>query len=103
MKQKTIILVAVCVWLALLVGSGSLAIGQTAVLEISWWTAAGGGQTFSSGGAYTLGGTAGQAAAGGPFSGGDYTVQGGFWVIPAQTALTPPSPRIIYLPVVVAP
>jgi hypothetical protein len=87
----------------LLLAVGSLAVAQTEVLEITWWTVAGGGETFSSGGNYSLGGTAGQAAAGQPASGGPYTSQGGFWAIPAQTALTPPAPNIVYLPVVVVP
>jgi len=46
--------------------------------ELNWWTVDGGGQTFSSGNGYTLGGTAGQADAG-VLSGGGYTVGGGFW------------------------
>jgi len=46
--------------------------------ELSWWTVDAGGQTFSSGGSYTLGGTAGQADAG-VLSGGGYTLGGGFW------------------------
>jgi hypothetical protein len=37
-----------------------------------------GGQTFSTGGGYTLGGTVGQPDAG-ALSGGDYVLGGGFW------------------------
>jgi hypothetical protein len=47
--------------------------------EIAWYTIDGGGATFSSGGSYSLGGTAGQADAGGQLSGGTYTLTGGFW------------------------
>ncbi|MCI0474659.1 MAG: hypothetical protein L0Y55_00270 [Anaerolineales bacterium] len=46
--------------------------------ELSWWTVDGGGATFSTGGAYSLGGTIGQADAG-ALSGGSYALSGGFW------------------------
>jgi hypothetical protein len=54
--------------------------------DLSWFTVDGGGGT-SSGGAYTLSGTAGQSDAGG-LSGGSYTVEGGFWA--GAAGLTPP-------------
>ena len=46
--------------------------------DLSWSTVDGGGETFSSGGVYTLGGTAGQPDAG-LLTGGSYTLGGGFW------------------------
>ena len=46
--------------------------------DLSWSTVDGGGWTFSSGGDYVLGGTAGQPDAG-MMTGGDYAVGGGFW------------------------
>jgi hypothetical protein len=46
--------------------------------DLTWNTVDGGGGTFSSGGGYTLGGTAGQPDAG-VLSGGGYTLGGGFW------------------------
>ena len=46
--------------------------------DLSWSTVDGGGYTFSVGGAYQLGGTAGQHDAG-QMSGGDYVIWGGFW------------------------
>ena len=46
--------------------------------DLSWSTADGGGWTFSSGGDYVLGGTAGQPDAG-LLTGGEYAVGGGFW------------------------
>ena len=69
--------------------AGTLAvalIGVTAVVwaqvgdgfGLSWSTVDGGGAT-SSGGDFSLGGTAGQHDAGGPMAGGDFTVTGGFW------------------------
>lgn len=47
--------------------------------NLEWNSLAGGGQSFATGGAYTLGGAAGQAAAGAQ-SGGAYSLAGGFWV-----------------------
>ena len=49
-----------------------------AAYDLSWWTVDGGGYTFSTGGGYSLGGTAGQPDAG-VLSGGGYTLSGGFW------------------------
>ena len=46
--------------------------------DLSWNTVDGGGYTFSTGQAYTLGGTAGQADAG-LLAGGAYTLGGGLW------------------------
>ena len=51
--------------------------------DLSWWTADGGGGTWSSGDSLTLGGTAGQPDAG-DLAGGTYTLQGGFWDIYEQ-------------------
>jgi len=45
---------------------------------LDWWTVDGGGAIFSTGGAYTLGGTVGQVDAG-VLSAGAYTLVGGFW------------------------
>ncbi len=55
---------------------------------------AGGGATDSSGGAYSLGGTIGQADAG-AMSGGDYTLGGGFWGGGDLTFITE---QTVYLP-----
>ncbi len=63
--------------------------------ELSWWTVDGGGSTFSTGGAYTLGGTLGQPDAG-LMTGGAYTLGGGFW---GGGQLAAPSSEV-YLPVI---
>ncbi len=47
--------------------------------DLTWNVIADGGAMFSTGGAYSLGGTIGQADAG-TVSGGAYTLTGGFWV-----------------------
>jgi hypothetical protein len=64
--------------------------------DLSWWTVDGGGGTFSTGGAYTLGGTIGQPDAG-LLVGGDYTLGGGFWGGGELHALQ----RFVYLPIAV--
>ena len=46
--------------------------------DLSWSTVDGGGHTFSTGGAYELGGTIGQPDAG-CLEGGTYALCGGFW------------------------
>lgn len=46
--------------------------------DLSWWTVDAGGQSFSSDGRYSLGGTTGQPDAG-ILEGGGYTLVGGFW------------------------
>lgn len=46
--------------------------------DLSWHTIAAGGWTFSTGGGYSLGGTAGQVNAS-LMHGGAFTLAGGFW------------------------
>ena len=46
--------------------------------DLTWSTIDGGGQTFSTGGDFALGGTIGQADAG-ALQGGEFTLAGGFW------------------------
>jgi hypothetical protein len=48
---------------------------------IDWSKVAGGGGT-STGGVYSVSGTAGQHDAGGPMTGGSFSLTGGFWVLP---------------------
>ncbi len=55
------------------------ALAQDEGYELSWWTVDGGGVSGQSGGGYALGGTAGQPAAA-VWSGGGYSLSGGFWV-----------------------
>jgi len=62
--------------------------------DLSWNTIEGGGITLSSGGAYTLAGTSGQADAG-SMLGGSYTLAGGFW--PGTVAQVP---FAIFLPLI---
>jgi hypothetical protein len=48
--------------------------------NIDWYKLSGGGGT-SSNGQYTLSGTIGQQDAGGPMTGGNYSLTGGFWAL----------------------
>jgi hypothetical protein len=65
--------------------------------DLSWHTIDGGGQTFSSGGEFDLGGTIGQADAGATMSGGSFELRGGFWGGPTPVDACPadiaPSPN----------
>ncbi len=47
--------------------------------DLTWSTIDGGGYMFSTGGSFSLGGTAGQPDAG-ALSGGSYSLAGGFWI-----------------------
>ena len=73
-------------------GSARAAAGAGAPYELTWYTIDGGGSTFSAGGGYTLGGTAGQPDPG-LLAGGGYTLAGGFWA-------GGPMGRRLYLPLV---
>ena len=70
--------------LAVLGAAGSAAAQSGGGYDLSWHTVDGGGATFSSGGAFTLGGTAGQPDAGNR-AGGTFTHSGGFWYGPSAT------------------
>jgi hypothetical protein len=57
--------------------------------SIDWYKVAGGGGT-SSNGQYTISGTIGQHDAGGPFAGGNFSANGGFWsLVAVQTPGAP--------------
>ena len=65
----------------------SLGIAQN--YSIDWYKVAGGGGT-STGGVYTVSGTIGQHDAGGPMTGGNFSLTGGFWALYAvQTTGAP--------------
>src|SRR5438874_9757434 len=68
--QKTI--------LTLLTIFGAAITTPAQTFTIDWFTIDGGGGT-STGGVYSVSGTIGQPDAGGPMSGGNYSLTGGFW------------------------
>ena len=55
--------------------------------SIDWHTIDGGGGT-STGGVFSVSGTISQPDAGGPMTNGQYSVTGGFWVLPAAVQTT---------------
>ena len=69
-------LIIAALLLGLLLAAGGLATAAAGG-QIVWWVAAGGGGGASAG-AYQMGGTAGQPAAG-LVAGGDYVLGSGFW------------------------
>jgi hypothetical protein len=86
--------ITVCLALGALLVLAGVALAQPGAYDLSWWTVDGGGFTFSHGGGYTLGGTAGQPDPG-LLTGGGYTLGGGFWGSSAA-----PVEHRIYLPLV---
>jgi len=91
MKRLWLLLVVVGLLLV-----SSLALAQSGGgYDLSRSTVDGGGETFSTGGGYSLGGTAGQPDAG-LLEGGVYTLGGGFW---GGGAVVAPG-YVIYLPLV---
>ena len=60
--------------------------------SIDWYKIAGGGGS-STGGQYVVSGTIGQHDAGGPMTGGNYSLIGGFWSIVAAIQ-TPGAPLL---------
>ncbi len=68
--------------LAVLVGALGAPSALADAYEVSWYTFDGGGAMRTSGGAYELSGTIGQADANPtPASGGTYELTGGFWAV----------------------
>jgi hypothetical protein len=86
MKQIgfTVLLAALLLELGL-----SSALGQS--YSIAWYKIAGGGGT-STDGVYTVSGTIGQHDAGGPMTGGNFSLTGGFWALCAVQ--TPGAPTL---------
>jgi hypothetical protein len=62
-----------------LLAAATLVYAQT--YSIDWFTIDGGGGT-STGGVYSISGTIGQPDAGGPMTGGNFSLTGGFWPLP---------------------
>jgi hypothetical protein len=73
--------------LLLLLAIGLPAIIAHAQYSIGWSKIAGGGGT-STGGVYAVSGTIGQHDAGGPITNGQYSITGGFWVLPQAAQVT---------------
>jgi hypothetical protein len=68
------------------------AIGSAQQYSIDWYKIAGGGGT-STAGPYAVTGTIGQHDAGGPMTGGNYSLTGGFWAL-VSVVQTPGAPTL---------
>jgi hypothetical protein len=90
-KKQTGILLALC--FILLASSFSL---RAQSYSINWFAIDGGGGT-SSGGQFSLSGTIGQHDAGGPMTNGQYSVTGGFWVLPQAVQIIG-APLLVIVP-----
>jgi hypothetical protein len=79
-------------WLCSSLGFAALATSvQAQSYSIDWYTIDGGGGT-STGGVYSVSGTIGQHDAGGPMTGGNFSLTGGFWALYALQ--TPGAPTL---------
>jgi hypothetical protein len=71
--------------------TGVAATAALAQYSIDWYKVSGGGGTSTSG-VYSVSGTIGQPDAGGPMTGGNYSLTGGFWALYAVQ--TPGAPLL---------
>jgi hypothetical protein len=101
-KSRASISAGAC--LILWVGFATAALAQN--YAIDWYKISGGGGT-STGSVYSISGTIGQHDAGGPMTGGGYSITGGFWSLFAvqtpgapmlRIALTPTNTAMVYWP-----
>ena len=87
---RSILLLSLTLW------ASTIVLAQSgAGYDLTWFTVDTGGQTWSTGNGYTLGGAIGQPDAQAPAQGGGYRLQGGFW----QPAAAPLDIRQ-YLPII---
>jgi len=77
-RSRELLFLGLTVLGAVLLLSGMVLAQSGGSYDLSWSTVDGGGATLSTGGTYSLGGTAGQPDAG-PVTGGGYALQAGFW------------------------
>lgn len=89
-RRHAVILAALAAPVALGGSTASAQVGGP--FDLSWHSIDGGGVTFASGGAFTLGGTLGQFDASEPLTGGPFTLTPGFW--PGATPM--PCNRVDY-------
>ena len=76
--------------------AGSLTQGLAQSYSIDWFTIDGGGGT-SAGSVFTVNGTIGQPDAGGPMTGGNFSLTGGFWAWPGVIQI-PGAPALVITP-----
>ena len=71
-------------------------VARAQTYSIDWYKIAGGGGS-STGGTYTVNGTIGQPDAGGPLTGGNYSLTGGFWSL-ISVVQTAGMPKLLIVP-----
>ncbi len=98
LKVRPVIILPILISLALLTMS-SIAMAQTGNYSLSWWTVDNGGGE-SAGGAFSVTGTLGQPDAAEPMSGGQFTLQGGFWPTSDVSPGPPSGDQQVYLPLI---
>ena len=76
-----------------LLASGFCLSASAQSYSIDWYKVAGGGGT-STGATYQVNGTIGQHDAGGPITGGSYSLTGGFWAL-ISVVQTPGTPNLV--------
>lgn len=76
-RNRTITTIVLLAGAALFTTAAKAQVGGS--FDQSWHTVDGGGQTFSTGGAFEVGSTVGQYDASGRLTGGAFEVIGGFW------------------------
>jgi hypothetical protein len=90
LPEQSIIFTVLVLLLSTLIFQPSTASAQP--YSIDWYKIAGGGGT-STGGVYAVSGTIGQHDAGGPMTGGNYSLTGGFWAL-ISVVQTPGAPLL---------
>jgi hypothetical protein len=80
--------------LALLLFLSTALSARAQMYSIDWYKVAGGGGT-STGDVYSVSGTIGQHDAGGPLTGGNFSLTGGFWSIYSVQTSGAPTLRIV--------
>jgi hypothetical protein len=89
-RLSLLLIFAALAWLA------SASTVQAQPYSVNWYKVSGGGGT-SGNGQYAISGTIGQHDAGGPMTGGNYSVTGGFWALYAVQTPGAPLLTITYV------
>jgi hypothetical protein len=83
-------------WLGFIILHSSFCLQSWGQYSLDWHTTDGGGGA-SPGGVYSVSGTVGQPDAGGPMTGGNYSLTGGFWAF-AAAVQAPGAPLLSIIP-----
>ena len=84
--------------MAILLATGSVALGQSSANYQLIWSVIAGGGVSSSSAAYGVQGTVGQALGHRASASSNYRIEGGFW--PPLVGVAEPSPKRLFLPLI---